>query len=28
VADMSKAKALLGFSTKVPLRDGIVEQLG
>ncbi len=28
VADMSKAKALLGFSTKVSLRDGIAEMLG
>ena len=28
VADMSKAKSLLGFSTKVSLRDGIAEMLG
>lgn len=28
VADVSKAKSLLGFSTKVPLRDGIAEMLG
>ncbi|MCJ7490409.1 MAG: NAD-dependent epimerase/dehydratase family protein [Thermoplasmata archaeon] len=28
VADISKAKSLLGFSTKVSLRDGIAEMLG
>jgi len=28
VADISKAKALLGFSTKVALRDGIAEMFG